>query len=288
MNITGYPHFPNSFKSVFPLILLKNQYIQKSIDDPLVWDPKHQNGTFIRKFNLIHWSNLSEVFAHLETVSYLDELLLTGNLDLTDENFVQLVHFAATIIIIKLDICGCKSLSSIGLSNICKLSFLRDVNISKIEALSDSIVEEILQSLPSLASLDVSENPQLTNSTVFAVIKYMSARVSNFKMSGNPNITDRAVNDLTLHCENIRAVDLSNCPHVNFFGVVIQAPEMLQYVSRNELIELNLNGSKKLSVDSLSWIASAVPSLTGLFCSFCSIHEIMFLTFEIIPYFPAL
>lgn len=258
----------------------------------MVFDPLHPVGSLTKKLDLSYNSSIFDAFEiFLSSGGTLKELNLESNIEVNSK-FITLIcnNVMCKRFLENISLAGCSGIQLTDISQLYNFIQLQHLNLSRLDFVNDSAVENICAKLPLLHSIDVSDCPQLTDRSLASVSNHLANRLSYFHCSRNKNITQAGANAVVLKCESLLVLSLNDCAKVNFVGVLVKtfgkannigfiythmtSPQiysgMHQFVSRNiRTLQLDGFGVEATNSRSLQWIGAALPDLRELSLKNC-------------------
>lgn len=227
----------------------------------------HTQGDPCISVDLRHWADLATAMTlFFERDIKVQELVFNGN----PEADSRLLQFASRLFadsLVSINLAGCKGIDYSALPFLNAMSNLHTLDIGGNLYITDNDMEKFLDyDMKQLQHIAFSGCSCLTDRTLLAVSR-QNNRVLSVDASCNSNFTHIGTNAIVLHCENLKALDLSNCSKVTFSGVVMEAGASLfgkevlfQYAGRS-LTKIKLDNNVDVQIESLDWICGALPDL---------------------------
>ena len=264
----GRTHFGVSREGrPFPVHLLHHKYKSDEFESSVILDPEHEQGSPVLSVDLRYWADLSSALTlFYEHDIRVEELVLAGN----SEADARLLQFASRLFnesLVSLNLEACSGIDYSALPFLRTMGNLHTLFLGENLFVSDADVEFFLdESMRRIEHVGLNGCACLTDRTLFAISR-QGSRILTAQTSNNPNYTFLGANAIALHCDKLKVFDLSNCPLVNFVGVVMEAgasifgnEKLFQFVGR-ALTKLHIDDNRSMCQDSLDWICGALPEL---------------------------
>jgi hypothetical protein len=225
----GRTHFSRSkVGGAFPVHLLRHRYKQDEWGSCLQPDPSHVAGANVEIVDLRYWFDLRNVVTLFHSSGIrIKEMILSGN---SEADVLLLEHLLSlyggkSSPIVSLTLANCGAIDRAALTALGHFSNLHTLDLSDNLFLKDAHCETLIEhELPALHTLNLSACPFLTNQTLFAISR-RRLRIEAVTAGKNKNFTHEGAYAIVLHCENLKKLDLADCPGLDFVGVVFKAGE---------------------------------------------------------------
>eukprot|EP00981_Chlorochromonas_danica_P006633 scaffold1446_cov175-Ochromonas_danica.AAC.11 len=254
--------YPSSSSDLpYPNYLLHCRLHYNDWGEKLVADPSHVMGQRNCLLDLRPWSGCSAIVDQLSKEGFqVEKVVLSGHSE-CDDLLVEKVAQRWLKSLRSLSLSSCPLLSNPGLDQLYTMTNLLSLDLSNNFFVTDSFLTRLAQSLRLLQHLDISQCINVSDGGVITIANTISPRLLTFHCSDNPKVTFKGANELLMRAEQLIDLDFSNCPRLEFIGIVIETDNRIQQYLGRRLQKLKLNNCVRLSRVAMKYITTALPDL---------------------------
>ena len=168
--------------------------------------------------------------------------------------------------LLKINICGCESLTGSGIADlVVRCPLLQVVLMEVLPCLSDAAVQDVVHGLKSLLSLDVGSCKKLTNVS-FQIIGTHGKTLKRLSVAGCANLNDFDIEDLS-RCVSLQSLSLRACTKITDASIesLVLLAKRKKKANMRGLAHLDLGGCGRISDGGVNALVAAYgSSLTHL------------------------
>eukprot|EP01110_Echinostelium_bisporum_P013205 TRINITY_DN859_c2_g1_i1.p1 TRINITY_DN859_c2_g1~~TRINITY_DN859_c2_g1_i1.p1 ORF type:complete len:468 (-),score=207.32 TRINITY_DN859_c2_g1_i1:394-1797(-) len=229
---------------------------------------KNTNLSFLNFNGISGWDirTLAPYCAHFTSMD------LGSSNNLTDEDLKSLTKQCKKLKFISLK--NCKMITDTGIEELINdCPQLTDLNLSTCSKLTKMSVQLALQSLHSLATLNLSHYKSL-HPIQFPHFPYrIMPTMLTFDLS-HTDITDEDLFNLAVFCPNIKNLRINGCTEITDLAISNLANKSIKLVSIEASRDLNTNNLMKITISSITQLATQCPDLVRMNLSYSSKNNI--------------